>query len=136
MHTNYTINNTLDNSQIQQDIGEKESNHTTITYYDTRLHCPTLTLKRSSVTEKSHYWRNCTTVYSPDPSYSTPNSENTRSELTKAMYTINKIFWPVLSLIRAANTKLAVLMSCLHTNYTKNNTLEISQIQQDKQKRK
>ncbi len=86
LHTNYTKNNTPESNQIQQDISKKESNHTTITYNDTGLHCPNLNLKRSQVTEKSHYWtnvQNCTTVYSPDPSHSTPNSENTRPELTR-----------------------------------------------------
>ncbi len=53
LHTNYIKNNNLENSQIQKDINKKESNHTTITYKDTGLHCPNLTLKRTSVTEKS-----------------------------------------------------------------------------------
>ncbi len=94
LHTNYTKNNTLENSRFHKDINKKESNHTTFTYNYTRLHCPNLTLKRPSVMEKSHYWtnvQNCTAVYSPDPSHSTPYSENTRPGLTKAMYTIKKI---------------------------------------------
>ncbi len=37
----------------------------------------------------------------------------------------------MLSQIRAASTKLAHPMGRLHTNYTKNNTPENSQIQQD-----
>ncbi len=85
------------------------------------------------MTEKSHYWtnvQNCTTVYGPDPSHSTPNSENTRPELTEAVYTINKFCWPVLSQIRTANTKLAHPKGCLHTNYTKNDTPDNNQIQQ------
>jgi hypothetical protein len=84
LHTNYTKNKTLENSQIQQDINNKESNHTKFTYEDTGLHSPNLTFKRSPATEKSHYWtnvQNCTTVYSSDPSHSTPYSENTRPEL-------------------------------------------------------
>jgi hypothetical protein len=133
LHTNYTKNNTLENSQIKQGINKKESNHITITYYDTVLRCPNLNLNHSSVTEKSHYWtnvQNCTTVYGPDPSHSTPNSENTRPEFTTAMYINDTNFWPVLSQIRTANTKLAHPMGCLHTNYTKNDTPENSQIQQ------
>ncbi len=54
------------------------------------------------------------------------------------MYINNKSFWPVLSQIRTANTKLAqfanlvasIPMGRLHTNYTKNDTPENSQIQQ------
>jgi hypothetical protein len=63
LHTNYTKNSTLENSQIQQGINKKESNHTTITFNDTELHSPNLTLKRFLVTEESHYWtnvQNCT----------------------------------------------------------------------------
>jgi hypothetical protein len=94
LHTNYIKNNTLENSQIQQDINKKERNRTTTTYNDTGLHSPNFNLKSSSVTEKTHYWTNvpnCTTVYSADPSHITPNSENTRPDIIKAMYTINKI---------------------------------------------
>ncbi len=59
LHTNYIKNNTLENSRIQQDIvNKKESDHTIITYNDTGLHFRNLTLKCSSVTEKSHYWTN------------------------------------------------------------------------------
>jgi hypothetical protein len=134
LHTNYIENNTLENSQIQKDINKKERNHTRAAYNDKELLCHNLTLKCSSATKKCHYWnneQNCTRVYSPDPSHSTPTSENTRPELTKAMYTINKTCWPVLSLIRTANTKLAHPMGCLHTNYIENNTLENSQLQKD-----
>ncbi len=78
LHTNYIKNNTLENSQIQQDINKNESNNTTTAYNDTGLHYPNLALKCSSVTEKSHCGtnvQNYTTVYTPDPSHSTPNSE-------------------------------------------------------------
>jgi hypothetical protein len=58
LHTNYTRNNTLENSQIQKYINKKESNNTTITYNGTGLHCLNLNLKCSSATEKTHYWTN------------------------------------------------------------------------------
>jgi hypothetical protein len=64
LHTNITKNDTLENSQIQQGINKKESNHTTITYNDTGLHCHNVTIKRSSVNKKSYYRtnvQNCTT---------------------------------------------------------------------------
>jgi hypothetical protein len=129
LRTNYTKNDTPENSQIQQGINKKESNYITITYNHTGLYCPNLNLNRSQETEKSHYWtnmQNYTTVYGPDPSRNTPNSENTRPELTTAMYIDNKNCWPFLSQIRTANTKLAHPMGCLHTIYTKNDTPEIA----------
>ncbi len=49
---------------------------------------------------------------------------------------INKICWPVHSLIPTANPKLAHPLDCLHTNYIKNNTLENSQIQKGINKKK